>query len=594
MRTVSLVLVVLSLSPVVAQEGGGENRSRAEQKRPESMEEMVAMLQAQIEQQDKVWAPAPATLTEAHERLEKILSAKTLAEIDAMASEDEMIKYHFSLGLNIRNGWGLWGDSALAQHMKELGFPHPDYMSGVILETFWCKRHGRGFELAERAADCQREWEESVNRLPKARAALRERMMGLRFEKRDVPVVPINVRRVGVKTRFLCPFRNGVFLTAYHRGRLDAAHVPMQPSYVDTDGNGRPGPEYDDFVHRGYGFNRTEHNIRKMRPGEDSYTQGYYFDPRDCKLHRICVPEVDEVYAAVVAGGRAWFGGLSDSRKLVVTGVGAQDRITVPLPQTDEMPDLGVDGQSLLAVYRKTIYRLEDKTWTIVPSGGVLLPRSELAPLRHGDTVYLRSDDEFHGRRYNRLWWLTLGEEPHLSVLDRRLRTIAEEGGPQLDEVTSYCVMSDGDLWVCVGDHYLANCLLRLSQDGEYAIAILGSSVRFLEDGWPVQRHSFQDAMVTAVTALRDDALLLAGRTGLYYLEDNELAQELAFTLPRPAENILKTVRHRNWNPNNVLLLDDGSYFITTDTWEGAYWIRQDDAGQWTSLSIDEGDPVIW
>jgi len=48
------------------------------------------------------------------------------------------------------------------------------------------------------------------------------------------------------------------------------------------------------------------------------------------------------------------------------------------------------------------------------------------------------------------------------------------------------------------------------------------------------------------------------------------------------------------WLPNNVLLLDDGSYLITTDTWEGAYWLRRSEDDQWSCLSLEEGDPVVW
>jgi len=93
----------------------------------------------------------PTTLEEAHLQLERQFPKEELAKIDAMKSEDEMIQYHSGLGMGMRNGWGLWTGSPLAQHMRKLGFTHPDDMSGVILETFWCKRHGKDFRLKERA-----------------------------------------------------------------------------------------------------------------------------------------------------------------------------------------------------------------------------------------------------------------------------------------------------------------------------------------------------------------------------------------------------------------------------------------------------------
>jgi len=633
MRVVSLLLVFSLLSVVSAQEGGARNQPQEQKTPPPPSEARTPLERARarlkdqhLEVKEGKVEEIPATLAEAHAELERILSAEALAKVDAMTSEEDMDMQHFGLGLGLRNGWGLWRGSVMAKHMEELGFTHPDSMSSVILKTFWCKRHGQDFRLKERAAESRKYLEEEENRIPKARAAMRNMMMGLRFEKREVPTVPINVRKHGVRARFLCPFRDGVFLTAYHRGRQRTAWgLLMQESYVDPNGNGRPMPEYDDFVHRGYCFDRTIRKARKMELGEDFYTQGYYFDSADCKIHRICVPEVNEVYAAVVAGDRAWFGGLTDG-KLVVTGVGDQDRITVPLPQADEMPDLGLDGKSLLAVYTKTIYRLEDRIWTVVHSGDILLPRSGLPPLRHGNTIFFREEDDRPGRQRNRLWWLTMGERLHLSVLDHRLEVITA-GVLRLREVTSCCLTSQGDLWVCSGEYYSSNCLLRRSMDGSYSVATVGSSVR-LAEGWPDLRQKYEGAAVSAVRALPDNTLLLAGRTGLYRLQGKELAQELTFTLDRPLVPVRerdRVVSHWTWRrqdgkmvkevtevvqkdpnsgrkvvssvpwiPNNVLQLDDGSYFISTDSWEGAYWVRQGDDGQWSCLPLDMGDPIAW
>ena len=100
----------------------------------------------------------PTTLDEAHLRLERELPKEELAKIDAMKSEDQMIEYHMGRGMGMRNSWGLWKGGPLAKHMKELGFFHPDDMSGVILVTFWCKRHGKDFRLKERADYCARYW----------------------------------------------------------------------------------------------------------------------------------------------------------------------------------------------------------------------------------------------------------------------------------------------------------------------------------------------------------------------------------------------------------------------------------------------------
>ena len=117
-----------------------------------------ARKQEQLAQPPPVEQPAPdvdttpKTLEEAHLQIEKHAPVEELAKIDAMESEGDVIEYHFGGGLSMRNNWGLWGDGPLAQHMNQLGFYHADDMSGVILRTFWCRRHKKEFRLKERAA----------------------------------------------------------------------------------------------------------------------------------------------------------------------------------------------------------------------------------------------------------------------------------------------------------------------------------------------------------------------------------------------------------------------------------------------------------
>ena len=111
----------------------------------------------------KAEAPSPKTLEEAHQELEELLSKDDLAKIDAMKSEKEMITYHFGLGMGMRNSWSLWRGGPLARNMNKLGFHHPDDMSGVILATFWCKRHMKDFRLQERAAYYEVYWKAAAD-----------------------------------------------------------------------------------------------------------------------------------------------------------------------------------------------------------------------------------------------------------------------------------------------------------------------------------------------------------------------------------------------------------------------------------------------
>jgi hypothetical protein len=547
-RVISLLSVFLSFSIVSAQEAKKDNPPQEQAKIPPALAKAYAEL-------ERMRSNAPTTLAEAHAALERMLSPEELAKIDAMPSEDGMIMYRMSLGLTIRNGWGLWAGSPLAKHMEELGFVVPDDMSGVILETFWCKRHGQDFRLKERAAEYKKYWdaalkarEEEKDRAEKAKVAIRNMMMGLRFEKRDVPVVQMPDRTGrSLSAFFLSSFRGGVFIATYRYARLG---------------------ERDTFV-----------------------TPGYYFDPADRKIHKIRVPEVNDIHSSVVAGPRAWFAGKTDG-KAVLLGVNGPDRMTLPLPQEGEPPQLGLDGQSLLAVYPKTIFRLTDQKWTLVYSGDIRLPHSGPPPRVYGNMVFLR--DEGMNANLKRLSWLTLGEQPRLSSLDHDVGVVGESG-PQWETSSSYCVTSSGDLWVCVGDHHAAS-LLRRSKDGSYSIAIMNNSVRFTGELLG-SREPDQGLAVSGVATLPDDTLLLVGNGGLYRLKGNELVQELAFANTREKVSPDKGIHvsRWHWDPSNVLVLDEQSYFIS-GTFGGIYLLRKGNDNQWSFLSLDEerGDPVVW
>src|ERR1035441_4148228 len=100
----------------------------------------------------------PTNLDDAHRELARMLPAKELEHIMAMTTEDKMIEYHMGLETGLRNQWGLWRGSRLARYFNELDVHHPDDMSGIILETFWCKLHNQPFRLDERIRSSQAYW----------------------------------------------------------------------------------------------------------------------------------------------------------------------------------------------------------------------------------------------------------------------------------------------------------------------------------------------------------------------------------------------------------------------------------------------------
>jgi len=81
----------------------------------------------------------PITVDEAISRLMAVLDNEHKQAISMMQEED-LIDLHFSLGIEIRNAFGLHDqDNPL---LKSLGyFVHPDDVSMVIINALWKKLH---------------------------------------------------------------------------------------------------------------------------------------------------------------------------------------------------------------------------------------------------------------------------------------------------------------------------------------------------------------------------------------------------------------------------------------------------------------------
>ncbi len=78
----------------------------------------------------------PKSLKEAVETLKILLTQEELDQI-ASKTEAELLLYHFSLGMFIRNGFGLWGGNR--ELLRDCGSTrmHPDDASGVIISALW-------------------------------------------------------------------------------------------------------------------------------------------------------------------------------------------------------------------------------------------------------------------------------------------------------------------------------------------------------------------------------------------------------------------------------------------------------------------------
>jgi hypothetical protein len=90
----------------------------------------------------------PTTLEECMIALTKILSIEEQAQLTKM-TEDELGDTHHGLGQWLRNNWDLWKGGPLLEHMKSLGFIHPDDMSHSIIKEFWNRLNDRPSQIQE-------------------------------------------------------------------------------------------------------------------------------------------------------------------------------------------------------------------------------------------------------------------------------------------------------------------------------------------------------------------------------------------------------------------------------------------------------------
>ena len=109
----------------------------------------------------------PLSLEQALDRLGKTLPPKTLQEM-RRGTERDMITYHFSVGLWMRNSWGLWGQGPLYQSLAQLGLKHPDDMSGLILTCLWRRLHGQPLNIEGEVARYREYWRLTIDPDPKS------------------------------------------------------------------------------------------------------------------------------------------------------------------------------------------------------------------------------------------------------------------------------------------------------------------------------------------------------------------------------------------------------------------------------------------
>jgi len=101
----------------------------------------------------------PATVDECMKAFSELLTLEEQAELIA-STHDDLIWYHHGLGRWIRNNWGLWQGGPLLDHMKSLGFKHPDDMSQTLIEEWWSRMNATPSVMEEKIKKYAEYWKE--------------------------------------------------------------------------------------------------------------------------------------------------------------------------------------------------------------------------------------------------------------------------------------------------------------------------------------------------------------------------------------------------------------------------------------------------
>jgi hypothetical protein len=104
------------------------------------LEKPKALKDSPLHAKVKEEALQPRTLEEALIALDQMLNDDVRAFLSVANEKTAVTELHSTLGRYLRNKWGLWQRSELAQHMEQVhGAKHVDDMSSIIIAAY-CRR----------------------------------------------------------------------------------------------------------------------------------------------------------------------------------------------------------------------------------------------------------------------------------------------------------------------------------------------------------------------------------------------------------------------------------------------------------------------
>jgi len=480
-----------------------------------------------------------------------MLSPSLRREVRAkgLAAFDER---EFELGMWIRNNWGLWKQSVLAQWFFRKGIYHPDYMSGIVLLSYSRRLQGLPIELEKQvkyiqaAVKKQREANAAEERRSAwARQRIRQMMMGLAVSPEAPRVVRFpELKEDSFRVRYAAPFADGVLMTAK-----------------------RFSPE-------------------TFRKDPDYSIRSFLLDLRTRTLHPITAGEGVTVEDSVVVNGQAFLNCVKGAQGSILQVSGSR-RSRIPWPSlgaTAKSPlRLGIQRvtktqpERLLAIRGKKVARWEGGRWKVIWTGRKDFPLGVLPAELHGTRLILR--DEGQGEGDKRLYWIDLHRQGDPVSFDRDVGVVGPNG-PRWENVWDYAVAPDGAFWIATGSLINRQSLLRWTRQRRYRVALYNDSVDWSPD-FLTYLDSREDPseLALAVSGLQsrsDGGVDAVGPHGLFTVGQRQVRRQLRFT------NTPK-----DWIPSKLLTLSP-SLTLVGGHFGGLFLLEKSPQGDTSAFGLDD------
>lgn len=101
----------------------------------------------------------PLDLYDCFRQLDKLMEDEVRVRFMEFSDEEVDARTHGSLGIWIDHKWQLTDGSRLSAYFNKMGIPHPQYMVGLIIQTYHRYLHKRDLGVKELRAKYQAMWQ---------------------------------------------------------------------------------------------------------------------------------------------------------------------------------------------------------------------------------------------------------------------------------------------------------------------------------------------------------------------------------------------------------------------------------------------------